>query len=209
MDALVMKVIAQGHYSHSIDEVAGEVYDKDFEALVKQMLLCVGEDPAREGLLRTPQRVARAMDFLTSGYAMSAEEVVNEALFSDPCEEMVVVKDIEFYSLCEHHMLPFFGKAHIGYVPGGKIIGLSKIARLVDVFARRLQVQERLTTQIAQTLMKVLKAQGVAVVIEASHFCMMMRGVQKQNSMTITSAMLGGFRSDTRTRAEFMELIKR
>ena len=209
MDAPVMKVIAQGHYADSLDEIPGEIYDKEFESLVKQMLQRVGEEPAREGLLRTPQRVARAMDFLTSGYRMSVEEVVKDALFSDPCEEMVVVKDIEFYSLCEHHMLPFFGKAHVGYLPRGKIIGLSKIARVVDVFARRLQVQERLTNQIAKTLLDILDAQGVAVVIEASHFCMMMRGVQKQNSMTITSSMLGGFRDDTRTRAEFLELIKR
>lgn len=209
MDAQVMKVIAQGHYADSLDGVPGETYDKEFESLVKQMLQRMGEEPDREGLLRTPQRVARAMDFLTSGYRMSVEEVVKDALFSDPCEEMVVVKDIEFYSLCEHHMLPFFGKAHVGYLPRGKIIGLSKIARVVDVFARRLQVQERLTNQIAKTLMDILHAAGVAVVVEASHFCMMMRGVQKQNSMTITSSMLGGFRDDTRTRGEFLELIKR
>jgi len=208
MDVPVMKVIAQGHYANDLDGVSGEVYDKDFEALIKQILLRVGDDPAREGLLHTPQRVARAIDFLTSGYAMSVEEVVKDALFSDPCEEMVIVKDIEFYSLCEHHMLPFFGKVHVGYLPGDKIIGLSKIARLIDMFARRLQVQERLTSQIAQTLMKALSAQGTAVVVEASHFCMMMRGVQKQNSMTVTSSMLGVFRSDTRTRAEFMGLIR-
>jgi GTP cyclohydrolase IA len=153
--------------------------------------------------------VAKAMDFLTSGYDMTVDEVVRGALFEECCEDMVVVKDIEFYSLCEHHMLPFSGHAHVGYLPNGKIIGLSKVARVIDVFARRLQVQERLSRQVADVLMSVLGAKGVAVVMEASHFCMVMRGVQKQDSRTVTSAMLGKFRNDPRTRAEFMELVRR
>ena len=186
-----------------------EVYDAEFEQLVEAMLIRLGEDPHREGLKRTPMRVAKAMDFLTSGYSQTVEDVVSDALFSDDAREMVVVKDIEFYSLCEHHMLPFFGRAHVGYLPDGKVIGLSKIARVVDLFARRLQVQERLTTQIADALMNALSAQGVAVVLEASHACMMMRGVQKQSSTTTTSAMRGGFERSTRTRAEFMGFIRR
>jgi len=149
------------------------------------------------------------MDFLTSGYTTSLDVIINNALFEDPCDEMVIVKEIEFYSMCEHHMLPFFGKAHIGYLPRGKIIGLSKVARIVDLFARRLQVQERLTTQIAETMMEILKPQGVAVVLEGSHFCMMMRGVQKQNSSTCTSAMRGVFQNDPRTRQEFMQHLKK
>lgn len=185
-----------------------ESYDPKFEALVTSMLERLGEDPQREGLLRTPLRVAKAMSFLTSGYETSLENIVNDALFEDSCEEMVIVKDIEFYSLCEHHMLPFFGKAHIGYIPNGKIIGLSKLARVTDVFARRLQVQERMTNQIADALLGILEPRGIAVVTEASHFCMMMRGVQKQNSSTITSAMHGSFRRDARTRKEFMDLIR-
>lgn len=186
----------------------GAPYDPEFEALISSMIERLGEDPNREGLRRTPLRVAKAMDFLTSGYSVSVDDVVNNALFDDPCEEMVIVKDIEFYSLCEHHMLPFFGKAHIGYIPNGKIIGLSKLARVTDVFARRLQVQERLTNQIADALINILEPLGVAVVTEASHFCMMMRGVQKQNSSTIASAMRGNFRRDVRTRQEFMNLIR-
>lgn len=169
------------------------------------MLIDIKENPEREGLLKTPKRVAKAMDFLTSGYTTSLEVIINNALFEDPCDEMVIVKEIEFYSMCEHHMLPFYGKAHIGYLPKGKIIGLSKVARIVDLFARRLQVQERLTTQIAETMMEILNPQGVAVVLEGSHFCMMMRGVQKQNSSTCTSAMRGVFQNDPRTRQEFMQ----
>jgi len=184
-------------------------YDAPFEKLIEKMLLRLGEDPQREGLKRTPMRVAKAMDFLTVGYSQSVQDVVRNAVFHENAREMVVVKDIEFYSLCEHHMLPFFGHAHVGYLPDGKIIGLSKIARVVDVFARRLQVQERLTTQIADGMMDVLDAHGVAVVLEASHTCMMMRGVQKQNSSTITSAMRGNFESSTRTRSEFMTFIGR
>lgn len=184
-----------------------ESYDPEFEALVEQMLRRLGENPERDGLKRTPLRVAKAMDFLTSGYNQSLAEVVNGALFEAEGQEMVIVRDIEFYSQCEHHMLPFFGKAHIGYIPNDKIIGLSKLARIVDVFARRLQVQERLTSQVADALVDILQPKGVAVVTEASHFCMMMRGVQKQNSFTISSAMRGLFKDDAATRAEFMGLI--
>lgn len=184
------------------------VYDAGFEAIIRQLLVRIGEQPEREGLQRTPLRVAKAMDFLTSGYDMTVQDVVRNAVFEEQCEEMVIVKDIEFYSLCEHHLLPFFGKAHVAYLPNNKVIGLSKIARIVDVFARRLQVQERLTNQIADALMEILDPHGVAVIIEASHFCMMMRGVQKQNSSTVTSAMRGSFRENARSRAELMDLIK-
>lgn len=186
-----------------------DVYDPDKEALIREMLVRLGEDPECEGLKRTPLRVAKAMDFLTQGYHLSAEDIIKKAMFDEDVTEMVVVRDIEFYSLCEHHMLPFFGHAHIGYLPNGRVVGLSKVARVVDAFARRLQVQERLTSQIADTLLKHLDAKGVAVVMEASHTCMMMRGVQKQSSITISSAMRGAFESDARTRAEFMGLIRR
>jgi GTP cyclohydrolase I len=172
------------------------------------MLVQIGEDPEREGLARTPLRVAKAMDFLTSGYTTSIDEVLNGAIFESDADEMVVVKDIEFYSMCEHHMLPFFGKAAVAYLPNKNIIGLSKIARIVDMFARRLQVQERLTNQVADAIEEVLDPHGVAVVMQGSHFCMMMRGVQKQGSSMVTSAMRGGFKSNSSTRSEFMELIK-
>ena len=198
-----------GHYATELDAHAGETYDPEYERLVHAMIERLGEDPGREGLLRTPLRVAKAMDFLTSGYTMTVGDVVRDAIFAVDSEEMVIVKDVEFYSLCEHHMLPFFGRAHVGYLPRKRVIGLSKIARVVDVFARRLQVQEQLTVQVAEGLMEVLEPYGVAVVLEASHFCMMMRGVQKQNSQTVTSAMLGTFREDPRTRAEFLGLIRR
>lgn len=168
----------------------------------------IGEDPRREGLAKTPARFAGAIRYLTSGYGIDVKDAVSDALFEVNCEEMVIVKDIEFYSLCEHHILPITGKVHVGYLPRGKVIGLSKIARVVDIFARRLQVQERMTSQIAEGLMEVLGALGVAVVVEAVHYCMVMRGVQKQNSKTVTSAMLGAFREDNRTRTEFMELVK-
>ncbi|MFA7095345.1 MAG: GTP cyclohydrolase I FolE [Gammaproteobacteria bacterium] len=209
MSKNVMQVLANGHYANNLDSVPGEIYDPEFENLIRQVLVRLGDNPERDGLRRTPQRVAKAMDFLTSGHRMTVDDVIQDAIFEDDCEEMVIVKDIEFYSLCEHHLLPFFGRVHVGYLPNGKIIGLSKVARIVDVFARRFQVQERLTGQIADALMKALGCKGVGVVMEASHFCMMMRGVQKQNSMTITSAMEGTFRSDARTRAEFMDLIRR
>ncbi len=178
------------------------------EGLVESLLKEIGEDPTRDGLQRTPSRVARAMDFLTSGYQQDPKVVLNEAVFEDSCNEMVVVKDIDFYSMCEHHMLPFFGKAHVAYIPAGRIVGLSKIARLVEMYSRRLQVQERLTQEVAASINKVLKPKGVAVVVEGQHLCMMMRGVQKQNSVAITSAMLGGFEADPKTRSEFLGLIR-
>lgn len=183
-------------------------YDTErMEELVRETLELIGEDLHRDGLVRTPQRVARAYEFLTQGYAMDIAEVLNGAIFAERYDEMVVVKDIDFFSLCEHHMLPFFGKAHVAYIPNGKIVGLSKIPRIVDVFAHRLQVQERMTLQIAETIQKHLQPQGVAVVTEASHMCMMMRGVEKQNSVTTASAMLGVFKHQVETRSEFMNLI--
>ena len=175
---------------------------------IEQVLVEMGEDPTREGLLRTPERVAKALDFLTSGYDTDIDTVVNNALFTVDYSEMVIVKDIDFYSLCEHHLLPFFGKCHVAYLPRDKVIGLSKIPRLIEVFSRRLQVQERLTNQIAKTLSVALDPLGVGVVVEATHLCMLMRGVEKQNSFAVTSAMLGSFRSDARTRMEFLELLK-
>jgi len=178
----------------------------EHERLVRRQLELIGEDPDREGLLKTPERVAASLDYLTQGYAMSVEDVIGDALFDESHENMVMVRDIELYSLCEHHMLPFYGKAHIAYIPNGRIVGLSKLPRVVDVFARRLQVQERLTEQVAQALSDVLAPRGVGVVIEAYHLCMMMRGVQKQNSRTITSSLRGVFREDRATRDEFLRL---
>lgn len=178
------------------------------ETHFKKIIEAVGEDVNRDGLKDTPKRAAKAMEFLTHGYHDSIEKIVNGALFESDNDEMVIVKDIELYSLCEHHLLPFIGKCHVAYIPSGKIIGLSKIARLVDMFARRLQVQEKLTKQIAETVMQVTGALGVGVVVEAKHLCMMMRGVEKQNSVMATSVMLGSFRSDTRTRSEFLSLIR-
>ncbi len=180
----------------------------ELAGLVRRQIELVGEKPGRDGLRRTPARVAEAMDFLTSGYKLEPMVVLNDALFDAVSDEMVIVKDIDFYSLCEHHMLPFFGKCHIAYLPRKKVIGLSKLPRLVDVYARRLQIQERMTFEIANTVKKLINAQGVGVVIEAQHLCMMMRGVEKQNSYAITSAMLGGFRTDPRTRSEFLELLR-
>lgn len=188
--------------------VPDEVYSPEYEALVRAQLVEIGEDATREGLVRTPLRVAKAMGFLTGGYKTTLEEVVNHAIFEADSDEMVVVRDIEFYSLCEHHMLPFFGKVAVGYLPKGKIIGLSKVARVVDLFARRLQVQERLTCEIAEGIEQVLDPYGVGVVMEGAHFCMMMRGVQKQGSSMVTSAMRGGFKNNPTTRQEFMELIR-
>ena len=183
--------------------------DARLEHLVYELLEELGEDPQREGLLKTPERVADALRFLANGYYEDVASTISGAKFQVDCDEMVIVKDIEFYSLCEHHLLPITGKAHIGYLPNNQVIGLSKMARVVDIFARRLQVQERMTNQIANSLMENLDAKGVGVVVEAVHFCMVMRGVQKQNSQTVTSAMLGAFRDDSRTRTEFMELIKK
>jgi GTP cyclohydrolase I len=177
--------------------------------IVRQLLAELGENPAREGLLDTPKRVEKALKFLTSGYTADLDAVLNNALFTVDYNEMVIVKDIDFYSLCEHHLLPFFGRCHIAYIPQGRVIGLSKIPRVVEVFARRLQIQERMTSQIAETIREKIDPLGVAVVIEATHLCMAMRGVEKQNSFAITSAMLGVFHSDARTRAEFLELIRR
>ena len=188
-----------------------DLYDADttevLAAGVRTMIDRLGEDPDREGLLKTPERVAKAYQFLTHGYRLDGEAILRKALFHEEYSEMIVVKDIEVYSLCEHHMLPFFGKAHVAYIPNGKIVGLSKIPRLVDVYARRLQVQERLTLQIRDCIQEVLEPQGVAVVIEAQHMCMMMRGAEKQNSSTTTSAMSGVFLDNIHTRAEFMRLV--
>jgi GTP cyclohydrolase IA len=178
------------------------------EEQYRTIIESLGENPDREGLLRTPYRAARAMEFLTQGYEQDLEEIVNGAVFESSNDEMVIVKDIELYSLCEHHLLPFFGKAHVAYLPSGKVIGLSKIPRIVDMYARRLQIQENLTQQIGLSIERVTGAVGVAVVIEAQHLCAMMRGVQKQNSSMITSVMLGRFRDDPRTRQEFLELIR-
>ncbi|MCK9210759.1 MAG: GTP cyclohydrolase I FolE [Ignavibacteriaceae bacterium] len=178
------------------------------ESLVETLLIKIGENPKREGLLSTPKRVAKAYEFLTSGYNKDIDEVLNDAIFNERYDEMVLVKNIDFYSLCEHHMLPFYGKVHVAYIPNGKIVGLSKIPRIVDVFARRLQVQERMTQQIADTLDKYLAPKGVAVVSEAYHMCMMMRGVEKQNSSATSSAMHGLFKEDARTRTEFLDLIR-
>ncbi len=176
--------------------------------LIRKLLAELGEDPAREGLVNTPKRVDKALRFLTSGYKADIDDVLNGALFTVDYSEMVIVKDIDFYSLCEHHLLPFFGKCHIAYIPSSKVIGLSKIPRLVDVFSRRLQIQERLTNEIADTIREKIAPVGVAVVMEATHLCMSMRGVQKQNSFAVTSAMVGAFRTNARTRMEFLELIK-
>jgi GTP cyclohydrolase I len=178
------------------------------EPLVEAMLKELGEDPGRDGLLRTPRRVAKSMRFLTQGYEQDPQEILNDALFDVTYDEMVIVKDIELYSLCEHHLLPFLGRAHVAYIPNGKVVGLSKIPRLVEMFARRLQVQERLTSQVAETLESILHPKGVAVVIESIHLCMMMRGVSQQNSFAITSSLRGVFESNSKTRSEFMDLIR-
>ena len=181
--------------------------ETEFKSLVEQILRAVGEDPKREGLLKTPERVEKSLKFLTSGYNIDVDKLVNDALYSENYNEMVIVKNIDVYSLCEHHILPFFGKCHIAYLPQGKIIGLSKVPRLIDAYSRRLQVQERLTTEIAQCIQNIVKPAGVAVVIDAMHLCMSMRGVEKQNSYTTTSSMLGCFKDDARTRSEFLSLL--
>ena len=194
------------YHADSIDN-GTTTADPKLEYIYTQILEAIGEDPTREGVLKTPQRAAKALQFLTQGYEQNVADVVNDAIFNEEYDEMVIVKDIECYSLCEHHLLPFFGKCHVGYLPRKKIIGLSKIPRIVDMFARRLQVQERLTKQIAEALQDVLNPAGVAVVIEAQHLCMMVRGVQKQHSQTMTNVMLGEFRDKISTRTEFMRCI--
>jgi GTP cyclohydrolase I len=178
------------------------------ENLIRELLVRLGEDPDREGLEKTPERVMRSLKFLTQGYRQDIDSIINNAIFNEECDDMIIVKNIEFYSMCEHHMLPFYGKCHIGYIPTGKIFGVSKLARLVDCFARRLQIQERLTNQVAQVILDNIQPEGVGVVMEAQHMCMTMRGVQKQESLMVTSAMLGSFRAEQATRAEFLNLIK-
>ncbi len=195
-------------YLHPIYKIMSSDYNSKIAENIKSVLHEIGENPTREGLLKTPERVAKSLDFLTNGYEKKPDEILKSAMFAEDYSQMVLVKDIELYSLCEHHMLPFFGKAHIAYIPDGHIVGLSKIPRIVDVFARRLQVQERLTDQIKDCIQNTLKPRGVAVVIEAQHLCMQMRGVQKQHSSTTTSAFSGIFMTDEKTRAEFMNLIK-
>ena len=195
-------------YLHLIYKKMSDNYNKDLAKNIKSILSKIGEDPRREGLIKTPERVAKAMDFLTNGYKENPSKILTSAMFAENYSQMVLVKDIEIYSLCEHHMLPFFGKAHIAYIPDGHIVGLSKIPRVVDVFARRLQVQERLTDEIKDCLQDTLQPKGVAVVIEAQHLCMQMRGVAKQHSSTTTSAFSGIFLKDDKTRSEFMNLIQ-
>lgn len=195
--------------SHVALEEPLELHAASTEELYRELLRRVGEDPGRDGLLKTPERMEKSLAYLTRGYEQSPNDILRGALFDVDYDEMVIVRDIEFFSLCEHHMLPFFGKAHVAYIPKGKVIGLSKVARLVDVFARRLQVQERMTRQIADAIVEAIAPQGVAVILEAQHLCMMMRGVEKQGSMTTTSAMLGAFRQQAQTRNEFLSLIRR
>lgn len=193
----------------AVADPAVELHAASTEDIHRELLRRLGEDPARDGLLKTPERITKAMAYLTQGYEQSATEILRGALFDVDYDEMVIVRDIEFYSLCEHHTLPFFGKAHVAYIPKGKVIGLSKVARLVDVYARRLQVQERMTREIADAIVEAIHPQGVAVILEAQHLCMMMRGVEKQGSMTSTSTMLGCFRESAQTRNEFLSLIRR
>lgn len=188
-------------------DVRGNGHPSELLEMVERMLVVLGEDPKRNGLLKTPERVSKALQFMTAGYTQNIDALLNDALFPIEYDEMVIVKDIDFFSMCEHHLLPFFGRCHVGYMPNKKVVGLSKIPRLVDAFSRRLQVQERLTVEIAETLQSKLKAHGVAVVMEARHLCMMMRGVEKQNTVAVTSSMLGVFRTQLQTREEFLKLI--
>ncbi len=202
-----MKAVSSTNRMKTTQHEPNSLQHASFEDLVREMILRIGEDPSREGLVDTPQRVVHSMEYLTHGYSQQPADVLNGALFTVDYDEMVIVKDIEMFSMCEHHMLPFFGKVHIAYIPKGKVIGLSKLPRLVEVFARRLQVQERLTTQLAEAIQEIIQPQGVGIVIEARHLCMMMRGVEKQHSAAITSAMLGVFRQHE-TRNEFLSLIR-
>jgi GTP cyclohydrolase I len=199
-------VVPRPERTRLTDPGAPAPHPEPFAEQIRHLLAAMGEDPRREGLLKTPERVEASLRFLTQGYWQTVEDVVGDAVFEEKHQSMIMVRDIELYSLCEHHLLPFFGRAHVAYIPNGKILGLSKVARIVDVFARRLQVQERLTDQVADAVMTVLKPTGVGVVIEAAHFCMMMRGVEKQNSRTVTSALRGIFRDDSKTRDEFLRL---
>ncbi len=207
-EVLKAMATAESPLSHGVPD-EGSLAEVSTPELYRELLRRMGEDPDRDGLLRTPERVERSTAFLTKGYSQTVDEVLHGALFDVDYDEMVMVKDVEFYSQCEHHMLPFFGKAHIAYVPQGKVVGLSKLPRVVDVFARRLQVQERLTRQIADAIVEAIQPQGVAVILEAQHLCMMMRGVEKQHSRTTTSAMLGVFKTQVQTRNEFLSLIRR
>jgi GTP cyclohydrolase I len=206
---LSSQTVADNHRDALDEREAVKIEEKNgrIKNLVREILIELGEDPKREGLRRTPKRAERALHFLTAGYQQDVKKILNSAVFDESYNEMVIVKDIDFYSLCEHHLLPFYGKCHVAYIPNGKVVGLSKIPRLVDMYARRLQLQERLTTQIAKALMKALKPEGVAVVTEARHLCMMMRGVQKQNTVVTNSAVLGVFHDDRACREEFMQLI--
>jgi GTP cyclohydrolase I len=204
-----MKAVAMGKaMTQPLDHEAAALHHASFEDLIREMISRLGEDPSREGLLQTPQRVVKSLEFLTHGYAQRPADVLNGAMFTVDYDEMVIVKDIEMFSMCEHHMLPFFGKVHIAYIPNGKVIGLSKIPRLIEIFSRRLQIQERLTTQIAEAIQNAIAPLGVGVVVEARHLCMMMRGVEKQHSSAVTSSMLGCFRAEVETRTEFLSLIR-
>lgn len=203
-----MTILMRANELEHLEEIETAVAADPIVEAVRKLIAEVGEDPDREGILKTPARVAKSMRFLTSGYRQDIDKVLNGALYSVAYDEMVIVKDIEMFSLCEHHLLPFFGRCHVAYVPNGRVIGLSKIPRIVDVFARRLQVQERLTVQIAETIMDKIKPQGVGVIVEARHLCMIMRGVEKQNSLAVTSHMLGVFRECEGTRSEFLRLLK-
>ena len=199
-----MKIVKN---TEKVNENRTRISDKEAEEAFKTIIQWIGEDPNREGISKTPERVAKAWEFLSKGYDQDLESIINNAIFTEDYDEMVTIKDIDFFSLCEHHLLPFFGKAHVAYIPDGKIVGLSKIPRIVEMFSRRLQVQERMTQQIAETLNKVLHPKGVAVVLEGAHMCMQMRGVEKQNSYATTSSMMGLFRKDSRTREEFLNII--